>query len=233
MDSYRQAVSVLPEPLRTRALEVDTPCMARTEEIRLRVGRVPTLVLPEGECPIPGTGQVSAQELERLVEFASQWSLHAVLEQLRRGYLTLEGGHRLGLCGSAVMEGEQIHALRDISGADLRVARQISGIARGFAGKLFQASKLCDTLILAPPGAGKTTLLRLLLGLVEPNGGSAALVGAGGTRYPISAGTRSAKGGTKSLQPMHIAQQEQQKIHHRQNDVNDIQNAGGLAHPGN
>ena len=136
---------------------------------------MPTLVLPEGECPIPGTGQVSAQELERLVEFASQWSLHAVLEQLRRGYLTLEGGHRLGLCGSAVMEGEQIHALRDISGADLRVARQISGIARGFAGKLFQASKLCDTLILAPPGAGKTTLLRDLIRCISSGEAGAPL----------------------------------------------------------
>lgn len=163
MDSYRQAISVLPEPLRTLALEVDAPCMARTEEIRLRAGRVPTLVLPDGECPIPGAGQVSAQELERLVETASRWSLHAVLEQLRRGYLTLEGGHRLGLCGTAVMEGERIHALRDISGADLRVARQIPGIAREITGKLFQGRKIYNTLILAPPGAGKTTLLRDLI----------------------------------------------------------------------
>jgi len=163
MDSYRQAVSVLPEPLRTIALEVDGPCMARTEEIRLRAGRVPTLVLPEGERPIPGAGQVSAQELERLVEIASRWSVHAVLEQLRRGYLTLEGGHRLGLCGTAVMEGERIHALRDISGADLRVARQMPGIARKIAEKLFQGGQLCNSLILAPPGAGKTTLLRDLI----------------------------------------------------------------------
>lgn len=163
MDSYRQAVRVLPEPLRTHALAVDGLCMARTEEIRLRVGVAPALVLPEGERPIPGAAVTGREELDRLVEIASRWSLHTVLEQLRRGYLTVEGGHRLGLCGTAVMEGDRIHALRDISGANLRVARQRKGVAKETARQLLRDGYLSNTLILAPPGAGKTTLLRDLI----------------------------------------------------------------------
>ena len=163
MESYRQAVSVLPQPLRAQALAVDQSVMERTEEVRLRVGFPPTLVLPEGEWPIPGTALVDTGQLDLVVELASCWSLHTVLEQLRRGYLTVEGGHRLGLCGTTVMEGGTIHTIRDLSGANLRVARQKKGIADSTAAVLCRAERLPNTLILAPPGAGKTTLLRDLI----------------------------------------------------------------------
>lgn len=167
MESYRQAVGVLPEPLRAQALAVDEPLMAQAEEVRLRAGRVPTLVLPEGERSIPGAVPVDTELLDRVVELASRWSVHTVLEQLRRGYLTVAGGHRLGLCGTVVMEGGAIHALRDLSGANLRVARQIKGAAGETAARLCREGRLPNTLILAPPGAGKTTLLRDLIRCVS------------------------------------------------------------------
>lgn len=167
MESYRQAVSVLPEPLRAQALAVDEPLMARTEEVRLRVGRVPTLVLPEGEWSIPGAVPVDTGLLDRVVELASRWSVHTVLEQVRRGYLTVAGGHRLGLCGTVVVEGGTIHALRNLSGANLRVARQIKGVAGPAATRLYREGQMPNTLILAAPGAGKTTLLRDLVRCVS------------------------------------------------------------------
>ena len=171
MDSYRQAVSVLPEHLRSCALEVDRSNMVRTEEIRLRVGKSPSLVLPDGEQIIPGTKVVAPEDLKHLVELASRWSFHAVLEQMRRGYLTIEGGHRLGLCGTVVMEGEQIHALRDISAVNLRVARQLPGVARQTVGQLIRDGQLQNTLILGPPGSGKTTFLRDLIRCISAGEG--------------------------------------------------------------
>lgn len=163
MESYRQAVGVLPELLRTCALAVDKLTMGRTEELRLRTGRVPTLVLPEGERDIPNAAPVVKADLEHLVELAGRWSLHAVLDQIRRGFLTVEGGHRLGLCGTVVLQGVQIQTIRDFSGANLRIARQVHGIGRSVAGQLFRQGQLQNTLILGPPGAGKTTLLRDLI----------------------------------------------------------------------
>jgi len=163
MKSYRQAVRILPEPLRSAALAIGERDMARVEELRLRIGRVPALVLPEGEMDIVKTAQVTGEDLARLVEIASRWSLHTVLEQLRRGFLTVEGGHRLGLCGTAVIDGDRIQTLRDISSANLRVARQLRGLARPVAGQLWRGGQMQNTLVLAPPGAGKTTLLRDLI----------------------------------------------------------------------
>lgn len=175
MNSYCSAVRVLPESLRSRALEVDKSYMERTEEIRLRVGRMPTLVVPEGETVIPGTAPVKPEDLKHLVEIASRWSVHAVLEQMRRGYLTVEGGHRLGLCGTVVLEGERVHALRDISAVNLRIARQLQGIAVQTVGQLMHDGQLRNTLILGPPGAGKTTFLRDLIRCISAGEGIAPL----------------------------------------------------------
>lgn len=163
MKCYRQAVGVLPEPLRTCALAVDELTMGQAEEIRLRTGRAPTLVLPEGELDIRNADSVEREDLEHLVELASRWSVHAVLDQIRRGFLTVEGGHRLGLCGTVVLQGADIHTIRDFSGANLRVARQIYGVSSSVAGQLYRSGQLQNTLILGPPGAGKTTLLRDLI----------------------------------------------------------------------
>ena len=129
-----------------------------------------TAVLPEGERPVGGP-PVEPEELEQLVEIASRASVHAVLEQIRRGYLTVAGGHRIGLCGTAVMEGGGIHALRSLSSANLRIARQVPGAARPVLGALCPGGRLESTLILAPPGQGKTTLLRDIIRRVSEGEG--------------------------------------------------------------
>ena len=169
-EAYRQAAQVLPRRLRQEALGLPQEEQEQAEELRLRVGWPMTAVLPEGERPVGGP-PVEPEELEQLVEIASRASVHAVLEQIRRGYLTVAGGHRIGLCGTAVMEGGGIHALRSLSSANLRIARQVPGAARPVLGALCPGGRLESTLILAPPGQGKTTLLRDIIRRVSEGEG--------------------------------------------------------------
>ena len=133
-----------------------------------------TAVLPEGERPLGGP-PVEGRELEQLVEIASRASLHTVLDQVRRGYLTFEGGHRIGLCGTAALREGEIHALRAISSANLRIARQVKGAAAPVLDGLCPGGRLADTLILAPPGLGKTTLLRDVIRSVSEGEGCTPL----------------------------------------------------------
>ena len=126
--AFRQAAAVLPLRLRQRALALPLEEQGLVEELRLRAGRPLSAVLPEGERSLGG-GPVSSAELEQLVEIASRASLHTVLPQICQGYLTIEGGHRLGLCGTAVLREGEIHSLRRLSSANLRVARQVMGAA--------------------------------------------------------------------------------------------------------
>ncbi|MCI8870270.1 MAG: stage III sporulation protein AB [Lawsonibacter sp.] len=169
-DGFLQAAAVLPPELRQRALALGPKERERVEELRLRVGRPLTAVLPEGECALGG-GAVCPQDLQRLLELASRASVHAVLPQLREGFVTVTGGHRVGLCGTAAVEDGRILTLRSLSSACVRVARQFPGIARPVAGALLEEGRLQSTLILAPPGAGKTSLLRDLIRTISEGDG--------------------------------------------------------------
>jgi len=173
-ESYVQAVRVLPPGLREEALALPEGDRARVEELRLRVGWPMTVVADGEERPLGGS-PVETEELERLVEIASRASLHAVLDQVRRGYLTVEGGHRVGLCGTVVLREGEVHALRALSSADLRVARQVRGAAGPVLDGLCPNGRLAGTLILAPPGLGKTTLLRDLIRSVSEGEGCTPL----------------------------------------------------------
>jgi len=182
-----QAVGALPENMRRAVCALPPHQLETLEEVRLRAGRVPAVVLPEGERKL-SLPPVAPEVLQDIVDTASRWSLHAVLPQVRRGYLTLEGGHRLGLCGRAVMEGEEIHTLGEFSSLNLRVARQVCGAADDVAPRLWEGDRLHSALILAPPGAGKTTLLRELIRWVsDGEGGRPLRVGVADERGELAA----------------------------------------------
>lgn len=173
--AYEQAARVLPIRLRQEALSLPPADRGRAEELRLRCGQPLTAVLPEGERTL-GREPVTGRDLEQLLELASRASVHTVLDQLRRGYLTVEGGHRVGLCGTAVLRGGEIFNLRNLSSASVRVARQGLGAAEPVWDKLTGPDGCLEsTLILAPPGAGKTTLLRDLIRACSSGEGGAPL----------------------------------------------------------
>lgn len=140
------------------------------EEVRLRLGRPVSVTLAAEERFLPGT-VTDRETLERVLERASRCSVHTVLEQLRNGFVSVQGGHRLGLCGTGVVEKGVLVNLRAVSSLSLRQAREVRGIAAGVLASLWEEGRLQNTLILAPPGRGKTTLLRDLVRAVSSGEG--------------------------------------------------------------
>lgn len=120
-----------------------------------------TVLLPEGERSFEA--EVGPEELETLCDIATEFSRYAAAETMREGYLTVRGGFRVGLCGTAVMKDGVNTNLKQVSSAAIRIAREQRGIADRLAPKLFREDELANTLILSPPGGGKTTLLRDLV----------------------------------------------------------------------
>ena len=179
--AFHQAVSALPGELAGPLLAFPEELLAAAEEVRMRTGSRPTLRLADREIEVTAAPAVTRPLLQQVVERCSRWSLHTVLDQTRRGYVTLEGGHRLGLCGTAVMEGERVLALRELTSVNLRIARAIPGLARPLAEQICRGGRPENTLILAPPGAGKTTLLRDLIRLLSDGG-----EGRGGLRVSVA-----------------------------------------------
>lgn len=174
VQAYEQAIQVLPIRLRREAQQLPDTDRVLAEELRLRAGWPMTVLLEGAERPLGGA-PVRGEELEQLVEIASRASIHTVLDQVRQGYLTVAGGHRIGLCGTAVLREGEIYALRGLSSASLRIARQVKGAAAAILDGLCPGGRLADTLILAPPGLGKTTLLRDIIRAVSEGEGCAPL----------------------------------------------------------
>ncbi len=158
---WEQAASVLPRPLGSGLRALGEDRLGQLEELRLRRGFPMTALLPEGEAEVD-TPPVGEEALRQTVENATQSSAHTALDQVRRGFFTLRGGHRMGMCGTAAGEGGRA-ALRELSSLSIRVARPVTGLAEPLLRSLTEEGRPLSTLILAPPGAGKTTLLRDLV----------------------------------------------------------------------
>lgn len=147
----------------------DSSCsLEHLEEIRLRLGQ-PILLKEEGRW-IPCMAKndkkrhiFSNCDMKACVSLLSAYSLYAFAEEIRQGFLTIEGGHRIGFCGKAVMEDGRIKTLHPISSLNIRIAREVKGCADGILPYLFSDGHFCHTMILSPPGCGKTTLLRELI----------------------------------------------------------------------
>jgi stage III sporulation protein AA len=104
-------------------------------------------------------------ECRALLERVTNHSLYAVEEELRRGYVTVAGGHRIGLAGRAVLDRGNVAHLKDIAGFNVRIARARTGCAAGVLPGILDlpAATIKHTLIVSAPQQGKTTLLRDLV----------------------------------------------------------------------
>ncbi|HHY91737.1 MAG TPA: stage III sporulation protein AA [Firmicutes bacterium] len=132
-------------------------------EIRLRLGRPVMLVGRDRDFTLADVPSLEQAAMDQTLQFLTQSSLYAREEELRQGFITLPGGHRVGLVGRAVLEQGRIRTLKHISGLNIRLARQIPGAADAVLPYLIEHGMVLSTLIVSPPGAGKTTLLRDLI----------------------------------------------------------------------
>ena len=171
---YEDAVAVLPLRLRKLALGVSEEKKALAEEFRLRAGYPMTILLPGGEEPLEAI--VETVELETLCDLATEFSRYAAAETLREGYLSVRGGFRVGLCGTAVMKDGTNTNLKQFSSAAVRIAREKKGIAENLIGEIEKEGVFQSTLILSPPGGGKTTLLRDLVRCLSWRGRRVGLI---------------------------------------------------------
>ena len=171
---------ILPRRIREKIAEKD---LENVQEIRLRCGQQ-VLLKEEGKIRLLEE-RVSAVEIRETVSLLSAYSLYAFEEELKQGYLTIEGGHRIGFCGKTVMEDGKIRTLKQINALNIRIAREQKGWGERILPELMEDERFYHTLIVSPPGCGKTTLLRdvvrclserlLMVGVVDERGEIAPL----------------------------------------------------------
>lgn len=151
--AIEQVLGLCPEPLSKTIRAIGNERLDRLEEIRLRAGQ-PVCVNVGGREWALDFQVCDGELLNTVLGRASSYSGYAIGDQLSQGFLTVPGGHRIGVCGSVRPNG----TMTGITSLNIRVARQITGIAEPILSDLKRHP--ASTLILGPPGSGKTTLLR-------------------------------------------------------------------------
>lgn len=143
---------------------VQTIRIRRDKPLSVDVGGEERLLSEEGRLEQHPTRPLcpSHGDLEHVLSVATQGSYYAVESELRRGYLTLPGGHRLGIAGEAVLEESGLRTIRHLTSIQIRVAHEVKGCADPLMPQIMEPGRgrPFHTLIVGPPGSGKTTILR-------------------------------------------------------------------------
>ncbi|MEZ3486455.1 MAG: stage III sporulation protein AA [Lachnospiraceae bacterium] len=154
---------VLPKSVRA-LLEKEALRYAKLQEIRLRTDK-PLLLIYGGEERIirnqrDGPYIVTREDIREMLEYVSNYSLYAYEQEMRQGFITIEGGHRVGIAGQAIVEDGRVRNLRYISSVNLRMSHEVTGCADQIFPYIVDGQRVCNTLVVSPPRCGKTTLLR-------------------------------------------------------------------------
>lgn len=144
------------------------------QEVRIRVN-APIIVIRNGKeyfltedgrytGEIRDAKKISENELEEIFRHICNYSVYAYEDEIRQGYITVAGGHRVGIAGQVVLDDEcHIRTLKHIRYLNIRVSHEVIGVSKSILPFLYQNGMLYNTLIVSPPGCGKTTMLRDLI----------------------------------------------------------------------
>lgn len=159
MDTFREILIRLPSSIRQELEVLPNSVVSEIEEIRLRCGQ--NVRLQSGSMERIISHIVTADDLVKTLNSLIKYSYYAYEEDLAKGFITIEGGHRVGICGKAVVKSGQTSLIKEISSMNIRFAKEIKGCSDKIAGYLVGGDgKPLSTLIVSPPGCGKTTMLR-------------------------------------------------------------------------
>ncbi len=141
------------------------------QEIRLRTGQPVVIVMRGKEYFLNKRGMMTmgsmeayvleAADLETILNHICHYSIYAYEDEIRQGFLTVQGGHRIGVAGQVIMRNEsEVKGMKYIRYMNIRISHEICGVANDVLPYLYKNGNLQSTLIISLPGVGKTTLLR-------------------------------------------------------------------------
>ncbi|MFV0517572.1 MAG: stage III sporulation protein AA [Aminipila sp.] len=152
----------MPEHLEKTLKSLPDTIISHVEEFRFRIGQPISIISKNEEFHI--SYAVDYEMLNNLINRLLNYSYYAYETELSNGYITIEGGHRVGICGKTVLEKGSVRLIKDISSLNIRCSRQVIGASDECLSKILKPDgSVHNTLIVSPPKCGKTTLLRDLI----------------------------------------------------------------------
>ncbi len=170
MQKLKEVIRILPERLKKLLEEINPELACDIQEIRVRADKPLVLVLKGASAFITYNGRISfilphnavavrADEIEQIFNNACGYSVHSHLKNISQGFVTITGGHRVGIAGEAITEDGSIIGIKNITSLNVRIAREHKSSAEEVIKYIYTGS-LNSLIIAGPPLSGKTTMLR-------------------------------------------------------------------------
>ncbi len=170
MDKVQEFMNIFPDKMKNFWKEIAKEA-DYIEEVRIRVNNPITVLIRGQEFFLNPKGQVTKnvkearlvtrEEIDSLLHHICKSSVYAFAEELKEGYITVPGGHRVGLAGEVVVDKDgKIITIKYVTFMNIRISHQILGVADAVVPFLFEDGRLKNSLFISPPGCGKTTMLR-------------------------------------------------------------------------
>jgi stage III sporulation protein AA len=179
-----EAVQAILPPQLKRMIELLSPeIKARLEEIRIRQHKPLEICSQQTYFFVTANAELTSHEKKAycptvddcrlLLELLTHHSIYSFEEELKRGFITIRGGHRIGLAGRTVLEKSEVKFIRDVGSFNIRIAREMHDVGQQILPKLhnIEQDRIYSTLIVSLPQQGKTTLLRDLARIMSQGKG--------------------------------------------------------------
>ena len=158
MENFNKILERLPTTISSEIEILPDHIIKELEEIRLRCGQRVSILYSGSEKFL--TRVVTKDDLLKALNNLIKYSYYAYEDDLAKGFVTIEGGHRVGICGKIIIKEGQPALIKEISSMNIRFAKEQKGCANSLIPIILREMRPVNTLIVSPPGCGKTTLLR-------------------------------------------------------------------------
>ncbi len=171
-----EILNYLPKEIKSNVLKASNKIENRILELRLRVNQPLELITFNKNFFINDRGSFSNKYnyykikpdiLKKTFIILTEHSIYAVEKELKEGFITIKGGHRVGFTGEVIIKNNKIFRIKNINSLNFRINHQIIGVGEKIIKYLYNRdlNSYYSTLIVGPPFSGKTTLLRDLIRL--------------------------------------------------------------------
>ncbi|NEZ46313.1 stage III sporulation protein AA [Clostridium niameyense] len=152
----KEIFKVLPENLNNQLSNINN--LDKLQEIRIKIGK--PLLFQVDNKEVSSSYIVNIKDMTSIMQRMSNYSMYTFEEEIKQGYITINGGHRVGICGRCIIDGGKVKTIKNIGSLNIRICRQVLGCSKDIMNFIVKNQEVINTIIISPPKCGKTTILR-------------------------------------------------------------------------